>query len=53
MKLKQIYVDNLFGIYKYELNLIDPQLSHVTIIDAPNGMGKTTILRLIQATLKD
>lgn len=52
MKLKQIYVDNLFGIYKYELNLIDPQLSHVTIIDAPNGMGKTTILRLIQATLK-
>lgn len=52
MKLKRVYVENLFGCYKYDLNLIDPQLSHVTIIDAPNGMGKTTMLKLVQATLQ-
>lgn len=52
MKLKRVYVENLFGSYKYDLNLIDPKLSHVTIIDAPNGMGKTTMLKLVQATLQ-
>lgn len=51
MKVKKIRVDHLFGIYKYELTLVDPSFSHVTIIDAPNGMGKTTLLRLIHATL--
>lgn len=52
MKLKRVYVENLFGSYKYDLNLIDPKLSHVTIIDAPNGMGKTTMLKLVQAAFQ-
>lgn len=52
MVLKRICIEKLFGIYDYDLNLIDMSLSHVTIIDAPNGMGKTTLLRLIQATVQ-
>lgn len=52
MKLKTILVNQLFGCYQYKLNLIDPKKSYVTIIDAPNGMGKTTILKLIQAIMK-
>ena len=52
MRLKRVYVKDLFGCYKYDLHLIDPELSRVTIIDAPNGMGKTTMLKLIQASLQ-
>ena len=51
MILKNICIKKLFGIYDYNLDLISMNKSHVTIIDAPNGMGKTTILRLIQATI--
>ena len=51
MVLKRIGITRLFGIYDYELNLIDKSLSNVTIIDAPNGMGKTTLLRLINAAI--
>ncbi len=52
MSLKRIFVDELFGCYKYDLSLFSSKQSHITIIDSPNGMGKTTILRLIQATLE-
>ncbi len=52
MRLKTVYVNDLFGIYKYEINMIDSGRSKVTIIDAPNGMGKTTMLRLIKATVE-
>lgn len=51
MRLKRVFVEELFGIYKYNLKLIDLSESHVTIVDAPNGMGKTTILKLIQASI--
>ena len=51
MVLKRIVITKLFGIYDYELNLIDKSLSNVTIIDAPNGMGKTTLLKLINAAI--
>ena len=51
MRLSKISIDGLFGIYKYEIKLINPKTSRVTIIDAPNGMGKTTLLKLIQATI--
>ena len=52
MILQKIKVKQLFGMYDYNLDLIDLSTFPVTIIDAPNGMGKTTILRLIQSSIK-
>ena len=52
MKLQRIFIEELFGCYKYDICLADYMKSHVTIIDAPNGMGKTTMLRLVQAVLE-
>ncbi len=49
MKLKRICIQNLFGIYNYDFGLkIDEK---ITIIHAPNGMGKTTILRIVKAAI--
>lgn len=49
MKLKRICIENLFGIYNYDFELkVDER---ITIIHAPNGMGKTTILRIVKAVL--
>ena len=45
MRIKQISVTNLFGIFNYEipLHLED----HITIIHGPNGFGKTALLRIL------
>jgi predicted ATP-binding protein involved in virulence len=45
MKIKKIYVKNLFGIFNHEipLNLED----HITIIHGPNGYGKTILLTML------
>jgi predicted ATP-binding protein involved in virulence len=50
MRIKKISVKNLFGIFNYEipLNLNE----HITIIHGPNGFGKTTLLRLLNAFFK-
>lgn len=50
MKLKKIKVEQLFGTYDYEIKLNDKEL--VTILHAPNGMGKTTLLH-IRVNIKD
>lgn len=49
MKIQKMIVEKLFGEYNYEINVETKR--YVTLIHAPNGMGKTTILRLIQAVM--
>jgi predicted ATP-binding protein involved in virulence len=45
MKIKQISVDGLFGIFNHVIPLnIDER---ITIIHGPNGFGKTAMLRLL------
>ena len=41
MRLQKVEVEGLFGIYDYSINLFTGD--NITIIDAPNGMGKTTV----------
>lgn len=45
MRITQISVDELFGVFKYTIpfNLED----RITIIHGPNGSGKTALLRLL------
>lgn len=46
-RIKQISVKNLFGLFDHTIPLhLD---EHITIIHGPNGFGKTTILKLVQA----
>jgi energy-coupling factor transporter ATP-binding protein EcfA2 len=48
--LREIAIEGLFGIYDHKLDLReDPPL---TIVAGPNGIGKTTLLRLCTALLK-
>ena len=48
-RLKRIEVAGLFGIYNHDidLNLED----RVTLLHGPNGVGKTTILKMVDALL--
>lgn len=46
MKLKQVQFQKLFGYFDYSIEFNDT----VTIIHGPNGCGKTTMLRIIDAT---
>lgn len=50
MKLKRIEVRELFGDYNYKIELNMEEM--ITILHAPNGYGKTTILRLIKAIIE-
>lgn len=45
MRIKQISVTNLFGMFEYIIPLNMDE--HITIIHGKNGVGKTTLLRLI------
>ena len=48
-RLKRVEVDGLFGIYNH---FIDLQLNNrVTLLHGPNGVGKTTVLKMIDALL--
>lgn len=47
--IKRIKVNNLFGTTNYDIDLFAKQ--PVSIITAPNGCGKTTLLNLISHTL--
>lgn len=44
--IKQIYIKKLFGRFDYNINTKD---DGVTIITGPNGYGKSTILKIINA----
>lgn len=49
LRLKRIEVEKLFGIYDHRIDLnLD---HHVTLLHGPNGVGKTVILRMINAIL--
>ena len=50
MKISFIEVKKLFGTYNYRIEFKKDE--KVTILHAPNGYGKTTILRLIKATME-
>lgn len=51
LRLQRIEVDALFGIYDHhiDLNLQD----RVTLLHGPNGVGKTSILRMVNALLRN
>ena len=51
LRLQRIEVDGLFGIYDHyiDLNLED----RVTLLHGPNGVGKTSILRMVDALLRN
>ncbi len=48
MKIKSIYVSKLFNEYDYEVEVC-PSL---TFIHSPNGMGKSTVMRMLFAALR-
>lgn len=51
LRLKRIEVDGLFGVYDHRINLdLDDR---VTLLHGPNGVGKTSILRMTDAILCD
>lgn len=50
MKATQIQVFGLFGIFEHRIPLSSAE--RITIIHAPNGYGKTAILRLVDAFSK-
>lgn len=50
MKLKSVSVKKLFGMYDYTIDLFLNE--NITIIDALNGKGKTTVSKLIKATVE-
>lgn len=50
MQIKKVEVKNLFGYYSYEIKCTENR--PITIIHAPNGYGKTTVLKLIKSVLE-
>ena len=50
-RLQRVEVDGLFGLYDHRFDL---QLnSRVTLLHGPNGVGKTTILKMVDALLTE
>ena len=50
LRLQRVEVDGLFGIYDHRIDL-DPN-DRITLLHGRNGVGKTTILRMISAFLR-
>ena len=46
--LHRFKIQNLYGLYSYDLCFSSTQ-EHITFITGPNGYGKTTILKIIDA----
>ncbi len=51
MRINQIYIEDLFEMFTYNINLHLEE--KITIIHGPNGYGKTTILKMIDALFND
>ena len=45
MRIKRVFVERLFNLFDHEINM--KMDDRITIIHAPNGFGKTAILRMI------
>lgn len=45
--LNKIVIKKLFGLYDYSIDWKDSAIKDLLFITGPNGMGKTTILRMI------
>ncbi len=50
MRIRNISIQGLFGSYNHEIPLF--QREPITIIHGPNGVGKTSILKLVSGTLR-
>ena len=50
LRLERIEVDGLFGVYDHKINL--NLQKRVTLLHGPNGVGKTIVLRMVDAILK-
>ena len=50
LRLERIQVDRLFGIYDHKINLNLQE--RVTLLHGANGVGKTIVLRMVDAMLK-
>jgi len=48
MKISQLKVDALFGLYDYSIDFKHDE-EDLTVITSPNGFGKTTLLRIINS----
>ena len=48
MKISNLKVNGLFGLYDYEIDFRRKD-DDFTVLTSPNGYGKTTILRLINS----
>ena len=49
-RLQRIEIDGLFGIYNHRIDLNEED--RVTLLHGPNGVGKTTTLRMVDALLR-
>lgn len=51
LRIRSIELDGLFNLYNHRINLDANE--RVTIIYGPNGVGKTAVLRMIQAVAEE
>lgn len=49
MHFKYIYIKNLFGLYNYNIEFFREDENKLTILTAPNGYGKTTVLTILDS----
>ena len=50
--LTRIKIQGLFNVYDYDIDLTNSDKTTVKFITAPNGFGKTTILDLVNAAMR-
>ncbi|MYF90652.1 MAG: AAA family ATPase [Gemmatimonadetes bacterium] len=50
MELREIHISQLFGYFDHHIPMRTAE--RITIVHGPNGVGKTTILRLIQSLFR-
>lgn len=50
MRLKRIEINSLFGIYNHEIDLAD---GNITLLLGDNGVGKSTIFKLVDALFNE
>ena len=51
MRIKRVFVKRLFNLFDHDINM--KMDDRITIVHAPNGFGKTAILRMISGLFQD